>query len=110
MDAKTMFCLQLLITATLGAVDKVALSTASIYGLSTDTHLHGQQYSWLGSILSLGALIGMFPSSVLLHKFPDSGKYIACCSIGWSSMALLMPACHNWAGLMCVRFFMGVFE
>jgi ACS family allantoate permease-like MFS transporter len=25
-------------------------------------------------------------------------------------MALLMPACHNWSGLMAVRFFMGTFE
>jgi hypothetical protein len=44
----------LFITATFGAVDKVALGTAAIYGLQTDAHLHGQQYSWLGSILSLG--------------------------------------------------------
>ncbi|KAL1645420.1 hypothetical protein SLS58_003727 [Diplodia intermedia] len=44
----------LFLTATLGAVDKVSLSTAAIYGLRTDTHLVGQQYSWLGSILSLG--------------------------------------------------------
>lgn len=49
----------LFITATLGAVDKVALSTAAIYGLQEDNNLHGQQYSWLGSILSLGALVGM---------------------------------------------------
>ena len=44
----------LFITATFGAVDKVALGTAAIYGLQKDAHLHGQQYSWLGSILSLG--------------------------------------------------------
>ena len=25
-------------------------------------------------------------------------------------MALMMPACHNWSGLMAVRFFMGCFE
>jgi hypothetical protein len=41
-------------TATLGAVDKVAISTAAIYGLKDDLRLAGQQYSWAGSILSLG--------------------------------------------------------
>jgi hypothetical protein len=41
-------------TATLGAVDKVAISTAAIYGLKDDLHLVGQQYSWAGSILFLG--------------------------------------------------------
>jgi ACS family allantoate permease-like MFS transporter len=53
----------LFITATFGAVDKVALGTAAIYGLQTDAHLHGQQYSWLGSILSLGVCI--------VRSFPD---------------------------------------
>lgn len=41
-------------TATLGAVDKVAISSAAIYGLQDDLHLVGQQYSWAGSILFLG--------------------------------------------------------
>lgn len=41
-------------TATLGAVDKVAISTAAIYGLETDLNLVGQQFSWAGSILSIG--------------------------------------------------------
>ncbi|KAL3434166.1 fungal-specific transcription factor domain-containing protein [Aspergillus tetrazonus] len=44
----------LFMTATLGAVDKVAISTAAIYGLKDDLHLVGQQYSWAGSILSIG--------------------------------------------------------
>lgn len=99
----------LFITATFGAVDKVALGTAAIYGLQKDAHLHGQQYSWLGSILSLGALSGMFPSSYLIHRLP-SAKYLCCCSLGWSTMALLMPACKSWSALMAVRFFMGCFE
>ncbi|KAL4753743.1 major facilitator superfamily domain-containing protein [Aspergillus terricola var. indicus] len=45
----------LFMTATLGAVDKVAISTAAIYGLEDDLHLVGQQYSWAGSILSIGS-------------------------------------------------------
>ncbi|KIW16106.1 hypothetical protein PV08_06157 [Exophiala spinifera] len=99
----------LFLTATLGAVDKVALSTAAIYGLRTDANLVGQQYSWLGSILSLGALVGMFPSSALLHKLP-SAKYLCTCSMGWSAMALVMPACKSWSSMMAVRFLMGMFE
>ncbi|OAL07255.1 MFS transporter [Phaeosphaeriaceae sp. SRC1lsM3a] len=99
----------LFITATLGAVDKVALSTAALYRLREDNDLVGQQYSWLGSILSLGALVGMFPSSALIHKFP-AAKYICCCSVMWSMMALLMPACSNFGGLMTLRFLMGAAE
>lgn len=99
----------LFLTATLGAVDKVALSTAAIYGLKTDLKLVGQQYSWAGSILSLGAIVGMWPSTYLVHRLP-SAKYLCACSIGWSAMALLMPISRNWSGLMALRFFMGCLE
>ncbi|EKG13966.1 Major facilitator superfamily [Macrophomina phaseolina MS6] len=99
----------LFLTATFGAVDKVSLSTAAIYGLRTDTHLAGQQYSWLGSILSLGALAGMFPASYLIQKLP-SAKFLCGCSLGWSTMALFMAACKSWSSLMALRFLMGCFE
>lgn len=41
----------------LGAVDKLELGTASLYGFREDNNLHGQQYSWLGSIMYIGVRI-----------------------------------------------------
>ncbi|KAL5051149.1 hypothetical protein BDW71DRAFT_203173 [Aspergillus fruticulosus] len=99
----------LFMTATLGAVDKVAISTAAIYGLKEDLHLVGQQYSWAGSILSIGAIVGMWPSTYLVHRLP-SAKYLSACSTGWSILALLIPVSRNWNGLMALRFFMGCLE
>jgi len=32
-------------------LDKNGINYASVYGLQAGTHLHGQQYSWLSSIL-----------------------------------------------------------
>lgn len=58
----------LLFTATMGAVDKVALGTAAIFGLRSDNHLVGQQYSWLSTILFLGSLAGMWPMSYLIQR------------------------------------------
>ena len=98
---------KLFLVATLGAVDKVALGTSALYGLRTDNNLVGQQYSWLGSILSLGAIVGMPLSSYLIQRLP-SAKYLSACSMGWSAMALLMPACTNFAGLATLRFLMGM--
>ncbi|EEU41298.1 uncharacterized protein NECHADRAFT_46191 [Fusarium vanettenii 77-13-4] len=99
----------LFMTANLGAVDKVALSNAAIYGLKEDLNLKGQQYSWAGSILAIGAVAGMWPSMYLVHRLP-SAKYLACCSLCWSAMALITPATHNWGGLMALRFLMGALE
>lgn len=41
-------------TTTLAAVDKVQLSTAALYDFLEDNDLTGSQFSWLGSILSVG--------------------------------------------------------
>ncbi|KAL1962752.1 hypothetical protein VTN77DRAFT_9206 [Rasamsonia byssochlamydoides] len=51
----------------------------------------------------------MWPSSYLLQRIP-SAKYLSSCSICWSVMALLIPACRNWGNLMVVRFLMGCVE
>ena len=41
-------------TTTLAAVDKVQLSTAALYDFLEDNDLTGSEFSWLGSILSVG--------------------------------------------------------
>ncbi|KAL4891115.1 fungal-specific transcription factor domain-containing protein [Aspergillus ambiguus] len=51
----------------------------------------------------------MWPSSYLIQRLP-SAKYLASCAFGWAVMALLIPACRNWSGLMALRFFMGCLE
>lgn len=44
------------VTCILAAVDKVIISNAAIYGMETDTHLTGNDYSWVGSVSSRSAL------------------------------------------------------
>ncbi|KAF3768148.1 hypothetical protein M406DRAFT_70242 [Cryphonectria parasitica EP155] len=99
----------LLFTATLGAVDKVEIGTASLYGFQTDNHMHGQQYSWLGSILPLGQLCGYVITTWLVHRVPP-GKLLCTASLLWSILTVLYAACHSWAGFMALRFFMGFVE
>ncbi|KAG7827093.1 hypothetical protein KL920_004753 [Ogataea angusta] len=99
----------LFFTATMGAVDKVSLSTAAIFGFKTDNNLVGQQYSWLGSIIFIGSLVGMWPMSYLLQRF-RIGKVIACCSMIWSASTLLLCACHEFIGLATLRCLMGLVE
>ncbi|CAH0022158.1 unnamed protein product [Clonostachys rhizophaga] len=91
------------------AVDKVQHATGALYGFKEDSNLHGQDYSWLGSILSPGMLVGIWPSTYLIDRLP-AGKYLSACSMCWSLMTLCIAACHNWAGLMVLRFLMGIFE
>lgn len=103
------FLPMMLVSCTLPAVDKSCLSTAKLYGLAVDNHLVGQQYSWLGSILFLGAMVGMYPNMYFVQKY-NTGKVYAIFSMIWSVLTLLLCSCSNFAGLATIRFFMGWFE
>lgn len=94
---------------TLQFLDKNCLSYAAILGLKTDAHLVGQQYSWLGSIFYFGYLVGMPIASYLVVKLPV-GMLLGTAAVCWGSMLMLMAACHNFAALATVRFFLGVLE
>ncbi|KAI8668025.1 hypothetical protein NCS55_00826400 [Fusarium keratoplasticum] len=37
----------MVVTNTIGAVDKIIVSNAALYGIIEDTHLVGQQYNWV---------------------------------------------------------------
>ncbi|KAH6962153.1 major facilitator superfamily domain-containing protein, partial [Ilyonectria sp. MPI-CAGE-AT-0026] len=95
--------------AVLSAVDKIIVSNAALYGMKDDNHLKGQEYSWVGSIFFFGYLVAEFLAVQLITRLLV-GKFLAVMGLGWSSMTLLMAAIHNAAGLMALRFFMGMME
>lgn len=117
--------MQLLFTLTLGGVDKVEIGTASLYGFQEDNNMHGQQYSWLGSILNLGVrisisflgqdltsrqhLCGYALTAWLVVRVPP-GRLLCSASLLWSVITILYATCHTWAGFMALRFFMGLLE
>lgn len=86
-----------------------ALGYAAIFGIKQDTHLKGQEYSWLSAIVYFGYLIMQFPNSWILTKVPP-GKFIGTLLILWGGSLCVMAACHSFAGLAVVRFLLGVFE
>ena len=66
----------------MGAVDKVALSTAAVLGLREDMNLTGSQFSWSGSLIFLGAIPSVFPALFLIQRF-RTGKIIAYNVVVW---------------------------
>lgn len=90
-------------------LDKNALSNSSVFGLQDDLHLEGQQYSWAGSIFYFGYLIGQPIASRCFQWFSIS-KYVGACLVAWSIVLVCTAAAHNFAGLACIRFFLGVCE
>lgn len=90
-------------------LDKGSIGFASILGIIPDLNLHDQQYSWANSIFFFGYLFFSYPTSVLIVKFPI-GRYVSITVIAWAMILMLHAACKNGAGLMAVRFFLGIGE
>lgn len=90
-------------------LDKSSLSYVSIFGLQTDAHLHGKQYSWLGSILYFAQLVMQPLVAFFLVKLP-TGKILAAAIFLWGSSLCIMAACTNFPSLLGLRFCLGTFE
>ncbi|KAI9657929.1 MAG: hypothetical protein M1821_002586 [Bathelium mastoideum] len=89
--------------------DKSTLGYSAIFGLETDTHLTGSQYSLIASISPIAQLAWQPFSSIVTLKVPPK----ICVPIfiaGWGISQACMAACHNYAGLLATRFFLGLFE
>ncbi|KAK5206895.1 hypothetical protein LTR41_007428 [Exophiala xenobiotica] len=95
-------------------LDKNGINYASVYGLQKGTNLHGQDYSWLGSIFYFGAdvpgyLWAQFPANYALQLLPI-GKVVGITTIIWGIILITTPACSSFAGIAVNRFLLGSFE
>ncbi|KAJ5143552.1 uncharacterized protein N7515_002339 [Penicillium bovifimosum] len=99
----------IMVTVVLAAIDKVIISNAAIYGMKTDTHLTGDQYSWVGSVFYFGYLAFEYPAALLIQRLPVA-KLISGLVVSWAVLLLCTAATQNFAGLATVRFLMGMTE
>ncbi|KAI0892988.1 major facilitator superfamily domain-containing protein [Annulohypoxylon nitens] len=89
--------------------DKVSLSTQATFGLREDTHLIGQQYSWLTTIFYITYVIFELPSNILLQRF-RMGKTLSYYMICWGFVVLSIGFTQNFTQLVTLRALQGVFE
>ena len=87
------------ISVILGAVDKVVISNAKIYGMMEDAHLTSSEYSWVGSILYFGYLIFEYPAALLIQRYPVA-KFFSFTVFIWALMMLCTAATSNFGGLV----------
>jgi ACS family allantoate permease-like MFS transporter len=52
------------------SLDKTTLGTAAVFNIRQQTHLVGNQYSWLGSLFFVGWIVWEYPSNFFLQRFP----------------------------------------
>lgn len=93
----------LALSVIISAVDKVIISNAAIYGMREDTHLVGDQFSWVGSIFYFGFLIAEWPGNVLIQRLPIRSFY-AITVLMWAALTFATGGTNNFASLASVRF------
>ncbi|CAG8948783.1 hypothetical protein HYFRA_00001905 [Hymenoscyphus fraxineus] len=96
-------------TYVLQYLDKNSVNIASVYGLKKDTHLKGQDYSWLSSMFFVGYLVFQIPFGFLLQHLP-TGRLLSFTIIAWGIVLITTPACVSFAGIATNRFFLGALE
>ncbi|KAJ6531987.1 MFS general substrate transporter [Mycena capillaripes] len=90
-------------------VDKTALSTQATFGIIADTHMKGNDYAWLSTILFICFLLGEFPGNWIMQRF-SVGKTLAITMFCWGTIVFCTAAARNWRDLMIMRAFQGLAE
>ncbi|KAI1846987.1 hypothetical protein JX265_006816 [Neoarthrinium moseri] len=96
-------------TYMLSFLDKQTLNYANAYGLQADTHMTGDNYSWVATALYFGWLCGAWPWNLLLQRVPIA-KLIGGMLFVWGAICMLQATVFNFAGFFVVRFFLGMME
>ncbi|KAJ2973197.1 hypothetical protein NQ176_g6746 [Zarea fungicola] len=89
--------------------DKVSVSTQATFGLIKDTHLVGQQFSWLTSIFYIAFLVAEAPGNYILQRV-SVGPTVAVCMFIWGILVFCVAAAKNFTDLMIIRFLQGAAE
>ena len=90
-------------------VDKTTLSYAALFGIQTDLHVVGTEYSWLSSVFYFGWLVWSIPSNLLLQRSPP-GYYLALNILLWGVFLMAQAAVNSFASLAVLRVLSGAFE
>ncbi|KAI6856363.1 MFS general substrate transporter [Hortaea werneckii] len=97
------------ITYCLQSLDKLSLNYASAYSLIPDLGLEGHRYSWVAAIFNFGYLFWAIPANLMIQRLPI-GKYTGTMVFLWSVVLCCHAAAENYAGILVLRFILGMFE
>lgn len=85
------------------------LNYSNAYGLQADTHMKGDDYSWVASALYFGWLLAAYPWNIALQRFPI-GRLIGYMLFVWGVICMLQAAVFNFGGFVAIRFVLGMVE
>ncbi|GAB1217227.1 hypothetical protein ATERTT37_006463 [Aspergillus terreus] len=90
-------------------LDRSNIANARLGGLQEDLGLSDSQYQTAVAIMFVGYLLGQVPSNIVLTRIKPS-LYIPAAIFVWGGISMCMAAVQNFAGIVCVRVFLGFAE
>lgn len=94
----------------LAFLDRVNISNANIFGLSTDLHIAtGDKYNTALVIFFVPYVLFEIPSNVLLKKLKPR-IWLSSCMFFFGLVTICQGLVHSYSGLLATRFFLGLCE
>ncbi|KAI0734072.1 MFS general substrate transporter [Fomitopsis betulina] len=88
-------------------IDRSAVSSARLQGLTQDLHLSQIQYSTVLAVLCASYVPAQIPSNMILNRITRPSYYISACVILWGLASALTGVTHNYAGIVLCRIAIG---
>ncbi|KAJ9422868.1 Indoleamine 2,3-dioxygenase-domain-containing protein [Fusarium oxysporum] len=91
-------------------LDRNNMAAARLKGLQEDLNLSYNQYATCLSILYVGYILMQVPSNMFINRIQRPSLYISAAMLLWGLISTLSGSVHNFAGMVCIRFFLGFVE
>ncbi|BAE56012.1 major facilitator superfamily domain-containing protein [Aspergillus flavus] len=91
-------------------LDRNNMAAARLKGLQDDLGLDYSQYATCLSILYVGYILMQIPSNIFINRIPRPSLYIGAVMLLWGLISTLSGVATNFAGMVCIRFFLGFVE
>jgi len=97
------------LTQGLSYLDKIALNYGNLFGMKTDLHVTGSQFSWFASAFYLGYLVSAEPTTWLLQRY-STGRVMGAVCFLWGIVVMSTAACRSFSGTIVNRVILGILE
>ncbi|KAL6157038.1 hypothetical protein ACJQWK_06638 [Exserohilum turcicum] len=92
----------------LAFLDRSNIGNARIAGMEKDLHLSSDDYTWLLTIFYISYIV--FGFLIIAWKVIPPHRWAAGCVFAWGLISTVQAGANSWAGMMVLRFLMGVAE
>lgn len=90
-------------------INQSNVNTAYVNGMKEHYQMNGNQFTYLGTMFTVGYILGQIPSNLVLHRI-SARYYLAGLEFIWSILTVLLITPKTIKGLYGLRFITGLLE